>query len=368
MPNETIQHQTVLGWDVGGAHLKAVLIDQKGAVLQVIQVACPLWRGVAELQLALDEILNTLTVVSHYHAITMTGELADIFPDRNAGVLEIADILCQRLPGKVSFFAGTRGMVSIADVAFNTPYIASANWLASASFFAQRMEQALFIDVGSTTSDFVLIAQGETKLRAYTDAERMQSEELVYTGVVRTPLMAISKQVPFAGAWVNTAAEHFATTADIYRLTGELRESDDMADTADGKGKSAEDSARRLARMVGHDIADASFAEWLQLAQAYKHMQLNLLRSATLRCLSSVRLEMETPVIGAGAGSFLVKALAEQLNLPYLDAADFIPSGANVHNQAETRRWAMVCLPAYAVANLYNQTLHYSPDLDRTYS
>ena len=46
--------------------------------------------------------------------------------------------------------------------------------------------------------------------------------ELVYIGVVRTPLMALVRRVPFPRVWNPLMAEYFATMADVYRLLGRL--------------------------------------------------------------------------------------------------------------------------------------------------
>ena len=44
----------VIGWDVGGAHLKAALWEA-GELRQVMQLACPLWQGIDRLRDALDQ-------------------------------------------------------------------------------------------------------------------------------------------------------------------------------------------------------------------------------------------------------------------------------------------------------------------------
>ena len=49
--------ETCIGWDVGGAHLKAVLLNNEGVVIAATQVYCPLWRGLRELELAIDNVL-----------------------------------------------------------------------------------------------------------------------------------------------------------------------------------------------------------------------------------------------------------------------------------------------------------------------
>lgn len=341
------KHNAMLGWDVGGAHLKAALVDSDGYVLQVIQVACPLWLGLHELNIAIDKVLDRLSHVPEQHAITMTGELADIFPDRHSGVMEIVNVMNTHLHYVPCFYGGSVGLIDSADTALYLKEIASANWLASAAYVASQMEQGLLVDIGSTTSDFILLSGGKPRNRGNTDAERMQYEELVYTGVVRTPLMSLGSRVPFAGEWQVLAAEHFATTADVYRLTGELIESEDMVPPADAAGKTAHDSARRLARMIGRDLKDAPHRAWVELAHGFRHLQLTALKNAAMRNLSRNLIDTEAPLIGAGTGSFLVAELARQLGRDYIDIGTLIKA----HND-QTRRWASVCLPAYAVAHM----------------
>jgi hypothetical protein len=61
-------------------------------------------------------------------------------------------------------------------------------------------------------------------------------------------------------------------------------------------------------------------------------------------------LKSDAPLVGAGAGSFLVAALARQLGREFIDIGSLI-KGYNDHSQ----RWASVCLPAYAVACMLNK-------------
>lgn len=337
----------VLGWDLGGAHVKAVLLDASGVAINAMQVACPLWRGMETLQQAVDRICAALPHAAAFHAVTMTGELADIFSSREEGVHALSAFMVERFGAEsVCFYAGMEGFVTAAHVRRHAATIASANWRASAAFLASEIESALLLDVGSTTSDVMLLYQGEVASSAVGDAERMQRDELVYTGVVRTPLMAVAQRVPFQGEWQGVAAEHFATTADLYRLTGDLEACHDMAETADGAGKTLEESARRLARMVGRDVADARMEDWIQLACAFKSRQLRILQEAAERTLSRGLLQPDAPLVGAGAGRFMVQALARQMDRPYQDAAQWVQA------VPEAQGWAVVCLPAYAVARL----------------
>jgi probable H4MPT-linked C1 transfer pathway protein len=224
--------------------------------------------------------------------------------------------------------------------------IASANWHASVRFAAGKLPAGLFADVGSTTTDLVPFARGRVAAVGYSDEQRMIQEELVYTGVTRTPVMAMADSAPFAGDRQRLMAEYFATAADIHRLTGALPEDADQHDTADGRGKTPEDSARRLARMLGRDLESADMAAWRGLARHLAERQLALLHDAADRVLSRGVVAQDAPLVGAGVGRFLARRLAERLDRPYIDFASFF-SGA-----PEACEWAARCAPAAAIAAL----------------
>lgn len=341
------QNNSVIGWDVGGAHLKAALLDAQGVARQVVQVPCPLWRGLAQLEQAVEAVLREIPLASNQHVITMTGELVDIFANRHEGVLSIAKVMCESIEGEVFFFAGQHDLVPPEQVAKHTDDVASANWLASATFVAQALPQALLIDIGSTTSDLVLLSDGKAHPLGLSDAERMRFDELVYTGVVRTPLMALCQKINFKGDMVNIAAEHFATTADVYRLTGELLPQYDMADTADGAGKSELESARRLARMIGHDVEYADMGTWKALAYEFRRVQIARLQEAVERAFLRNIISKDAPLVGAGAGRYLIAAMAKEMGRRFVKIEDLIQA-----TSSQQKQLAGLCLPAYAVAKL----------------
>jgi (4-(4-[2-(gamma-L-glutamylamino)ethyl]phenoxymethyl)furan-2-yl)methanamine synthase len=338
----------IAGWDIGGAHLKAVLLDNKGDVIKILQLPCQLWKGLDQLESALQHALQTFRIgpseVSH--TVTMTGELVDLFENRHQGVIAISNLAAGLLGNDTLFYAANAGFVSIARVSDVTASIASTNWHASASALARHVGDALFVDIGSTTTDVIAIEAGKVKNSSLRDAARMADDSLVYTGVVRTPVMALAQKLPFEGAEINVAAEYFATMADVYRLTGELLPESDMAETADGKGKAALESARRLARMIGHDAEDKPMVTWINLATTCKKLQMNQIKAAMLK-----HLKPGVPVIGAGAGSFLVKALAQEAGHDFKHVWEPISTRFPEHADLSMQTLE-VCFPAYAVAYL----------------
>ena len=334
-----------IGWDIGGAHLKAVLLED-GKVVQALQLTCELWRGLDRLEAACNKALQAFDVDTKtpQHAITMTGELVDLFANREQGVLQISHTLSNLLGKQTFFYAGglsnqNHKFVPIAGVLAHAGAIASANWHASASLLAKHAPNALFVDIGSTTTDIIAIKNGLVNTQGESDAKRMQHDTLIYTGVVRTPVMALAQKLPFKGAMVNVAAEYFATMADVYRLTNDCLAENDMAETADGKGKSIDESARRLARMIGHDLEDDTIESWKNLALNCKNKQMNQIKTAIIK-----HSQPGTPIIGAGAGAFLVQQLARELDCDYLAIGQVL--GTDLAENVS------VCFPAYAVASL----------------
>ena len=357
----------VIGWDIGGAHLKAVILDAEGNFINSIQLICPLWRGLIYLERAILDALQAFNIEPSKacHAITMTGELVDLFESRYDGVCKIALVATVIMGEKVWFYAAHEGFVCSQDVHRFASIIASANWHASVSVLALNMQNALFVDIGSTTTDIIAIKNGKVISEGTTDAYRLQADSLVYTGIIRTPVMALAQKLLFANndamVETNVAAEYFATMADVYRLTGELTASVDVAETADGKGKTQLESARRLARMIGHDVDtrqndNNSLEKWVKLAFTCRNLQLQQIKTAMLK-----QLKPQMSIIGAGAGSFLVKSIATELNYSYSPVSDLIAilhaEQPNLHALDRIN----VGFPAYAVAYLARNIEHKLP-------
>ena len=338
-----------MGWDIGGAHVKAAVINSRGEVIAVYQQPCPLWKGLDQLQTAVIFILQEAAAWDCRHVITMTGELVDLFEDRDDGVKQIIATMTTLLPQKRGLvFAGLTGFLELEQVESKHYLgIASANWLASAAFAAQKVENGLFVDIGSTTTDILFLKDGKVKAEGYTDYQRLISRELVYTGIVRTAVMAVAQTTYDQDQEIGVMAEYFATMADVYRVTGELNELHDQAETADGAEKTVLASARRLSRMIGSDFYKEELPRWQQFAGNIRTQQLQKIQNACEYRIKNEAILKVNLIIGAGVGRFLVKQLAELLGYPYLDFSDLFPESVS-----QTRLSPSDCAPAVAVACL----------------
>ena len=334
----------VIGWDLGGAHLKAARLGGSGRIDRVVQRPCPLWQGMPHFFAALDQALEAVGGASR-HAVTMTGEMVDLFRTRGEGVTTLVAAMRERLPGvELLFFAGRDGWLDAAAATQSPSRVASANWMASAALVANRLNEGLLADIGSTTTDLVPVSGGAVRAVGYDDMNRLVAGELVYTGIVRTPLMAVAERVPFQGQSIPLVAEYFATTADIHRILGMLPEAADQHPAADGGPKTIEASARRLARMIGRDLESASLDQWRELARWLVAAQRRRINEGCGAVIARSGLSPEAPLVAAGIGRFLVPGLAAAAGRRVVDFGSLIPA------EPEVRSLIADCAPAAAVA------------------
>ena len=334
---------SVIGFDIGGAHLKAARASD-GRIVEVLLLPCNPHYGLARLEGAIEEAVARLGAAERF-AVTMTAELSDAFETRAAGVATIASAVVRRAKdAEALFYAGEAGFLPFAAVRDAAQAIASANWRASAELVARRSPEALFVDMGSTTTDLVPIFGGRVSALGGGDAERLANGELVYTGLSRGDPLAGVTLAPIAGRWTPLARENFATMADVRRVLGDLAE--DAEPTADGRGKSVAESIARLARLAGRDAAEASPAQWRALASFLARAQMRSIEDQIALLRSRGAVAEDAPIVGAGVGRALVARLALSEGRAYRDVCEFIDAAPEVVQAAAD------CAPACAVALL----------------
>jgi (4-(4-[2-(gamma-L-glutamylamino)ethyl]phenoxymethyl)furan-2-yl)methanamine synthase len=334
----------VVGWDIGGVHLKAARADD-GRIVDVAQIAAPLRAGLNPLTKAFG-LAKARMGPAHLHVVTMTAELADTFASRTEGVMRIAALAARELGATALLYAGRAGFVPVGRAHEHVADIASANWHASAALVARRHASALFIDMGSTTTDIVPLAGGAIVARGYTDAERLAAGELVYTGLVRGFVMATADRAPFGGAWTPLVNENFANLADVHRILGSLPDGVDQMATTDGRDKTIAASRARLARMVGRDAAEADDAVWERLAAWFAEAQMRAVIDGAMLVSSAMPGRRDAPIVGAGIGTGVVREIARRLGRA------FIAFESLLEVAPQARDAASQCAPAAALALL----------------
>jgi probable H4MPT-linked C1 transfer pathway protein len=286
---------SVLGLDIGGANLKAA---HSGGVTRSSPFA--LWKNPTGLADALAQLLAEMPSPDRL-AVTMTGELCDCFATKRQGVLAILNAV-EAVAGETPVRVWqTDGRFVDLAAARETPLLAAAaNWLALATFAGRfaPSDPALVIDIGSTTTDVIPLLNGKPRPLGYSDRERLRWQELVYTGVRRTPLCAL-----LGG---EAAAEVFATTLDVYLVLGDLPEDAGDCSTADDRSATKPAAHARLARMLCSDLESCSENDTCRLARTARDRQMRLVRDAVERVAAFLPSPPHTAIL-AGSGEFLAR-------------------------------------------------------------
>lgn len=294
-----------MGIDIGGANLKLASASGR-AVSQPFAI----WREPGQLADRVAKLIAGFPAVNRL-AITMTAELADCFPTKADGVREILAAIGRAAPHLEQQVWTLDGRFRSPQEAATVPeLVAAANWHGLATWIGQRLEvpAALLVDIGSTTTDIIPIRQGRPATRGLTDPGRLQSGELVYTGVSRTPVCAIVHSVRYREKPCRVCAELFATLRDVFLVTGDLPEAPDDHDTVDGRPATQPAAHARLARMIGFDTTEFTWNDATTLAEDVAEQQLQMLREALDDVLRSMIEPPETIVL-SGSGTFLAERL-----------------------------------------------------------
>jgi probable H4MPT-linked C1 transfer pathway protein len=330
-----------LGLDIGGANLKSA--NGRGwACVEPFE----LWRNPAGLAAALHKLLQSGPSAGRL-AVTMTGELCDSFRTKRDGVRHILAAVEQVADGRqVLVYLVDGRFASIAQAQEKAQLAAASNWRALAQFACRFVSgrSAILVDIGSTTTDIIPLTEGKLSPKGFNDTDRLVAGELVYTGIGRTPVCAITSWLPWRGGCCPVAAEFFATAMDAYVILGQLPERGDFTGTADGRPLTKQLSCERLARMICADSSSFGISDAARAAEHVRDAQLAQVGLALEKVIANMDCQPERCVL-SGAGEFLAKACVEKV----------LPT-ATLNSLAETLGpQVSIAAPAHALAVLASE-------------
>ncbi len=311
-PSSMDDRRQWIALDIGGANIKAAHSSGPARVIPF-----EVWKRPEDLPLAIESIAASLPP-SSATALTMTAELCDCYPTKRVGVNAVLDAVMQALPGRALAVWGMDGAFhSVEEIRRRPLLAAAANWLALAQVAARLVPQeaAILIDIGTTTTDLIPMVGGTVAARGRSDTERLQTGELVYAGVRRTPIHALATELPVRGVPTGLAAELFASTLDVYLMLGDLASNPLDSSTADGRPATVEAARDRLARMIGADREGFSADDARDFAMAADRCLTDrLVRAAERVCRATIG--RPTAAVIAGSGDFLAARVARRVIEP----------------------------------------------------
>ncbi len=291
-----------LGLDIGGANLKFAT-PSKGKIIYF-----PIWKRWKELADVLKKIDDEFR--PERVGVVITAELADVFKSKDEGVLYVSRAVEKAFPNSEIYFMDIDG--NLKDRIDNPRNFAASNWVASATFLLKNYDNFVFADMGSTTTDLIPVT--DKIMAAKTDYERLKRKELIYFGVLRTPVFYLLPEFD-----VPLVPEYFAITADAFILTGDIQPSDYICDTPDGGGRDKKSCMLRLARTVCCDLEEVDSDYIMAIAGAVKEKMVEKVERAMLEISERYGLDK---VIGCGLGEFILERAAKKAGLHYISLTE----------------------------------------------
>ncbi|ODS38005.1 MAG: hypothetical protein A7316_08725 [Candidatus Altiarchaeales archaeon WOR_SM1_86-2] len=306
----------VLSFDIGGANTKFAVVSGE-EVLERNSIYFPFWKRKNKFGDLLVDIIKKIEIDDiDAIGITMTAELSDAFQTKSEGVnfiLKVLKNVLSKYNKEVYVLSNDLRLLSIEEAKQNPYKAASANYLAVPWYVSREIKNGILIDVGSTTTDIIPIRDGRIAARGKTDLERLQTGELIYTGILRTNVAAIVNSVPVNGKSTRVSSEYFSTTADVYSILGDIENNEYQCSTADGRGKSRNECMARLARVVCADTDMLSEKDITGIAKYIKERQIVQISDGIKQVMDAADFRGEVKIFVTGAGSFLAKTAAEQI-------------------------------------------------------
>ncbi len=322
-----------VGWDIGGVATKAARLVYRQNRIRSLRMAdeyFEIWKGKARLPSVLRKLFSKLGPADAM-AVTMTAELSDVFPTRADGVRYVVRCVQRAFPDLPKYGLDNRGdFVDLGRPLADPVALAATNWLAAAKLLAAFRPTCLLLDIGSTTADIIPILKGRVVATGRSDTDRLLAGELVYSGVLRTPVSAITSALPLRRKLCPVATEYFAISGDVYRILGRLGPRDYSCPTPDGQGTSRKAARRRLARMVCADAESLSERELIGMAR-YVHQKQRAQVIEAIRRVAQRHRRRTLPIITAGLGSFLAREAADALGWPVENIAAPLGKKASRH-------------------------------------
>jgi hypothetical protein len=324
-----MQDLVFIGLDIGGANLKAVKLHYSGGKIIIddyVRTYNPVWiRGAESIKDGLREIKEKFDprCRQYYVAATMTAELSDVFKTKSEGVNYIVGAVEEVFSDSLFNYYVTvdKTLVSAREAQEQPLNVAAANWAASAWYLENNLSKigykdAVFIDIGSTTTTIIPLISGKAVVRGKSDPEKLVVGELVYTGVLRANVASIVDKVPYKGYFARVSFERFALTGDVHLVLNLIRREDYTTETADGRSTSLENAMARLSRVPCADPNMLNEEEVREMARYIYEAQIFRVFEALMQIrswIASMGLRLDDFVaVVAGLGKYMAEEAARR--------------------------------------------------------
>ncbi len=284
--------EKILGFDIGGANTKSILVEAKDDWLSVLghnSRYFPIWqKSKADLPVLLKDIGNELKYAKGIPiCASITAELSDAYATKREGILHVVSAIQEAFPdAPIAIFTIDGTFKTPGEIEHDPLAAGAANWVATSQWVANKHPNCILIDIGSSTTDIIPIRDSKVAVPARTDLQRLLHNNLVYTGVLRATIPSISHTVPYQGKRCPVSFEKFATMADVHLILNHIMEDQYTSETADGRAPTQDFAYARLARIVCADFEEITKDDVDQFARYLHKKQVSLISNALSKVAS----------------------------------------------------------------------------------
>ncbi|MFX1255918.1 MAG: hydantoinase/oxoprolinase family protein [Promethearchaeota archaeon] len=313
----------VAGLDIGGANTKVAIctFDKSSRNREIIESKSfffPFWLKKDSFPEFLKETILPLFHNCNIHTITVTitAELADCFTTKFEGINYICTNLKEIFSQPIKVLTSSGNFLDPEVAISQWKVVSAANWFATASIVAENYPNAIFMDIGSTTTDIIPLVSGQVNAKGKTDLERLISGELIYTGLLRTNPVSIVHKVPYKGQWIRLSSELFTCSGDIHVILDHLSSSEFVTETPDNRGTTKDECFARLARIVCADLNTIEKESLTKIAQYIYQKQIDQIVDGLNQVIQEQDLSQFSEVVLTGTGArHLGAEAAKKLNM-----------------------------------------------------
>ncbi|MFX1536156.1 MAG: hydantoinase/oxoprolinase family protein [Promethearchaeota archaeon] len=313
----------IAGLDIGGANTKVAMcafdkISKNREMLESKSFFFPFWLKKDSFPEFLKETILPLFYNYDLHTITVTitAELSDCFATKIEGIEYILTSLKRAFSQPIKVLTTSGNFLDPEAAISQWKAVSAANWFATAAIVAENHPNAIFIDIGSTTTDIIPLVNGRVNAKGKTDLERLISGELIYTGILRTNPISIVHKVPYKGQWVRLSSELFACSGDIHIILDHISSSDFVTETPDNRGTTKDECFARLARIVCADLNTIEEKSLTEMAQYIYQKQIDQIVDGLEQVIQEQGFSKSSEVVLTGIGDrHLGEEAAKKLNM-----------------------------------------------------
>jgi probable H4MPT-linked C1 transfer pathway protein len=309
-----MKNNIYIGFDIGGANTKVTVFDNNFIIINVIFKNIKIWDNLNEISNFFSLISSQYKLFNVSNYITITAESCDNFINRDKGIISVIEICNTTLFGKIFFYSNLDEYIEYNAAITCPKNLFSTNWLLTKKLVDLDNNIDLLIDIGSTTTDFIY-NDIDIKFNL-TDYDRLKNYNLLYLGVIRTPIPMVVDYVMYKGSKLPLVRELFATTGDVFNITQDINFSTLDYIGADNRDYSNKNSLIRIARTIGLDFKDKDkdeientvfYIKNLLIEKIYKNVNLIFKNTKKLN-ISSV-----------GEGKFLIEDMCRLHKINYIN-------------------------------------------------